>query len=205
MIPTTATDEQHEQYVRNIISTWNLATPEQIDRGRGWYPHARELAELMSEGNVRAGAGVIAALSPQKSWEQNVRIAERSFEMGQVRGNVRDACVKAENIMLGFDPLDILPDDSKTWNFFRCIIDPADPEPVVIDRHAHDIAVGEIYGSRDRGLSNKRRYATIAHAYREAARRLDEIPSVVQAVSWTVQVDATEDLPYRAGRKIKNS
>ena len=205
MIPTTATDEQHEQYVRNIISTWNLATPEQIDRGRGWYPHARELAELMSEGNVRAGAGVIAALSPQKSWEQNVRIAERSFEMGQVRGNVRDACVKAENIMPGFDPLDILPDDSKTWNFFRCIIDPADPEPVVIDRHAHDVAVGEIYGSRDRGLSNKRRYATIAHAYREAARRLDEIPSVVQAVTWTVQVDATEDLPYRAGRKIKNS
>lgn len=204
MIPTTATDEQHEQYVRNIISTWNLATPEQIDRGRGWYPHARELAELMSEGNVRAGAGVIAALSPQKAWEQNLKIARGAFVTGTPRGQVGDAVRKAQAIMDGTDPLDVLPDDSKTWNFFRAIIDPTDAEAVVVDRHAHDIAVGEIYGNRDRGLSTKRRYATIAHAYREAARRLDEIPSVVQAVTWTYWVDATDDLPYRAGRRPRS-
>lgn len=201
MIPTTATDEQHEQYVRNIISTWNLATPEQIDRGRQWYPHANELATLMSEGNTRAAAGVIAALSPQKAWAFNVKLAREAFATGEVRGQVRDAVGKAERIMLGADPLDVLPDDSKTWNFFRAIIDPTDAEAVVIDRHAHDIAVGEIYGNRDRGLSTKRRYATLAHAYREAARRLDELPQVVQAVTWTVQVDLTDSLPHRSARR----
>lgn len=201
MIATTADTDQHETYVRNIISTWNLATPEQLDRGRGWYPHAHELAYHMSDGNVRAGAGVLAALSPQKAWAYNVKLAREAFATGEVRGQVRDAVGKAERIMLGADPLDVLPDDSKTWNFFRSIIDPTDAEAVVIDRHAHDIAVGEVYGNRDRGLSNKRRYATVAHAYREAARRLNELPLVVQAVTWTVQVDLTDPMPHRSARR----
>lgn len=201
MIPTTATTEQHGSMVRNILSTWNLATPEQLDRGRGWYPHAHELAYHLSDGNVRAGAGVLAALSPQKAWAYNVKLAREAFATGEVRGQVRDAVGKAERIMLGADPLDVLPDDSKTWNFFRSIIDPTDAEAVVIDRHAHDIAVGEVYGNRDRGLSNKRRYASLAHAYREAARQLDELPQVVQAVTWTVQVDHTDSLPHRSARR----
>jgi hypothetical protein len=204
MIPTKANDAQHAQYVANIIKVFKSATPDQLARGRGWYPHARELAELMSEGNVRAGAGVIAALSPQKAWEQNLKIARGAFATGTPRGQVPNAVAKAAMIMDGHDPLDVLPDDSKTWNFFRAIIDPTDPDAVVIDRHAHDIAVGEIYGARDRGLSTKRRYATLAHAYREAARQLGELPLVVQAVTWTVQVDATDDLPYRAGRRPRS-
>ncbi|PRH79427.1 hypothetical protein C6N75_09895 [Streptomyces solincola] len=58
-----------------------------------------------------------------------------------------------------------------------------------MDRHAHDIAVGETYGSRDRGLSAKTRYAVVAHAYREAAMRLGELPSTVQAVTWVVRTE----------------
>jgi hypothetical protein len=46
--------------------------------------------------------------------------------------------------------------------------------------------VGERYGSQDRGLSSKRRYATVALAYRLAAQHLDELPSTVQAVTWVV-------------------
>ncbi|OII61262.1 hypothetical protein BJP40_06625 [Streptomyces sp. CC53] len=58
-----------------------------------------------------------------------------------------------------------------------------------VDRHAHDIAVGETYGNRERGLSAKSRYALIAHCYREAAMRLEELPSTVQAVTWVVRVE----------------
>ncbi|MCW2901569.1 MAG: hypothetical protein JWO67_3834 [Streptosporangiaceae bacterium] len=189
LIPTVADDATHARYVANIIAKYREATPDQAARGRAWYPTARQLAAMMAEGNVRAGAGVIAALSPQKAWAYNVRLAGQAFETGEVRGHVKDACGKAERIMLGADPLDVLPADSKTWNFFRCIVDPEDAEAVVIDRHAHDIAVGVVYGDADRGLGAKRRYATLSHAYREAARQLGEIPSVVQAVSWVVQVE----------------
>jgi hypothetical protein len=127
MISTTASTRTHRRYVQNIISTWKRASEDQLARGRTWYRTAHDLADLMSEGNVTAGAGVLAALSVQKS--------------------------------------------------------PEDPEAVVIDRHAHDVAVGKRYGNMDRGLSNKRRYATLAHAYREAARQLGELPSTVQAVT----------------------
>jgi hypothetical protein len=138
---------------------------------------------------VLAGAGVLAALSPQKAWQYNVRLAGEAFANGEARGHVKDACRKAERIMSGEHPLEVLPTDSKTWNFFRCIADPDDREAVVVDRHAHDIAVGIVFGDDDRGLGAKGRYALLALAYRVAARELDEIPSVVQAVTWVVQVE----------------
>jgi hypothetical protein len=203
VIPTTADDAAHERYVTNIIKVYNDATESEYHEGAAWYAAARNVAAMIADGNVRAGAGVIAALSPQKAWGYNVKLATEAFEgdENEVKGNVRDACAKAERIMLGEDPLDVLPEDSKTWNFFRCIVDPTDEEAVVIDRHAHDVAVGETFGAKDRGLSSKRRYATLAHAYREAARRCHDIPQKVQAIVWTVQVNATAELPYRAGRK----
>lgn len=197
VIPTTADDATHARYVANIIAAWLRATPAQLTSGRTWYRVANGVATMVADGNTRAGAGVIAALSPQKAWQANIKLAAGAFASGEVRGQVKDAVGKAERIMLGEDPLDVLPDDSKTWNFFRCIVDPEDAEAVVIDRHAHDIAVGEIYGSADRGLSNKRRYAALAHAYREAARRLGEIPSVVQAATWVAQVQSVAHLPHR--------
>lgn len=197
MIPTTANDETNERYVENIISVYRSANPSQQQRGYDWYPTAHQLAEMMSEGNVKAGAGVIAALSANKAWETNVKLASRCFETGEFSGHVRDALGKAERIMNGEDPETVLPMAAKTGNFYRCIVDPTDPDAVVIDRHAHDIAVGEVYGSADRGLSNKRRYATLAHAYREAARRLGELPQVVQAVTWVVQIEMLAGTGHR--------
>lgn len=187
MIPTTATDATHRRYVRNIIRAYESATADQEKRGREWYSTAHQIADLMAEGNVRAGAGVIAALSAQKAWSLNVRMAERAFATGDPQGHTQDAITKAAKILAGVDPADILPMTSKTGMFFRTILDPDDPDAVVIDRHAHDVAVGIRYGNRDRGLSNRNRYATLAHAYREAARILGELPSTVQAVTWLVQ------------------
>jgi hypothetical protein len=185
MIRTVATEAEMATYVFNIKMTWRIATREQMARGRQWYRTANDLATVMAEGNTRAGAGVIAALSPFQVWETNLAIAEKALSAGTADGlHVGDAIRKTERIIRGEDPLSVLPPDSKTWNFFRCIVDPDDAEAVVIDRHSHDVAVGERYGARERGLSNKRRYATVALAYRIAAEQLDEIPSTVQAVAW---------------------
>ena len=187
MIRTVATTEELDQYVANIRRVWDAASADQEGRGRSWYRTANDLATLMSEGNTRAGAGVIAALSPFQVWETNLVIAEKALSAGTADGlHVGDAIRKVGRIMRGEDPLSVLPPDSKTWNFFRCIVDPDDAEAVVIDRHAHDVVVGERYRGRERGLSNKRRYATLALAYRLAAEQLDELPSTVQAVTWVI-------------------
>jgi hypothetical protein len=186
MIPTTADLDTLNGYVENILSVWRDASDEEYEQGRMWYRNANALATMLADGDTRRGAGVIAALSPQKAWQHNVKLADDALR-GEIHGHVRNALEKTERIMMGEDPLAVLPTDSKTWNFFRAIADPEDAEAVVIDRHAHDVAVGERYGElRDRGLSNKNRYATLALAYRLAAQRLGELPSVVQAVTWTV-------------------
>lgn len=205
MIPTTADDRLHELYVSNIIATWELATPSQLRQGFEWYPLAHQLAELLSEGHGRAGAGVIAALSANKAWPQNVKMATSAFETGTPTGHVRDALGKAERIMSGEDPETVLPMALKTGNFYRCISDPTDPDAVVIDRHAHDVAVGTVNGVKDRGLSNKRRYATLAHAYREAARRLGELPMTVQAITWVVQTDRLVGVGFRSSKSRTSS
>lgn len=188
MINTTATDAEQATYVHNIMSVYARATADQKRRGRDWYPAAHQLASMLTDGDVRAGAGVLAALSANKRWSENQRLAKEVIN-GNIGGHFRDALDKAEKILDGASPEDILPMSIKTGNFYRCILDPSDPDAVVIDRHAHDVAVGQTFGKADRGLSVPTRYATLAHAYREAARKLGELPSVVQAVTWLVQIE----------------
>lgn len=197
MIPTKVDAATREGYVQNIISAYRSATPEQVARGRTWYATAHELATLLADGQTRKGAGVIAALSANKRWSLNTRLARLAFRTGHPSGHVRDALRKAERIMLGEDPEDVLPMSRKTGMFFRCIADPSDPDAVVIDRHAHDIAVGETYGDRERGLTNANRYALLAHVYREAAQRLGELPSTVQSVTWVAHTERVANTSTR--------
>ncbi|MFD5321131.1 hypothetical protein [Streptomyces sp. NPDC127098] len=189
MIPANPPDAARERYVRNITAVWRSATADQEQRGRAWYRTAHELADMMTGGNPQAGAGVIAALSANKSWSENIRLARQACESGLSGGHFTDALTKAAKILAGADPTEVLPMTRKTGHFYRCIANPSDPDAVVIDRHAHDIAVGETYGNRDRGLSNPRRYTALAHCYREAALRLGELPSTVQAVTWVVHTE----------------
>jgi hypothetical protein len=188
MIPTKATPAEFDRYVSNIVAAYRAATPAQIAKGNAWYPVAHELALQIGNGNARKGAGIIAALSANKSWSLNVRLATDAGN-GNLHGHVADALGKARAIQAGIDPAEVLPMDKKTGNFFRNIFDPSDPAAVTIDRHAHDIAVGEVYGNRDRGLSNPTRYATLLRAYIVAGAVLNELASRVQAGTWQAQIE----------------
>lgn len=189
MIPIKADPATKERYVTNILTTYARASVQQKITGEQWYRTANQLADMMSGGNARAGAGVIAALSANKSWKENQKLAKRAFVTGEAHGHVGDAIRKAGKIMLGADPESVLPMESKTGQFFLCIAEPDHPTAVCIDRHAHDAAVGARYGDRDRGLSAKGRYNLIADAYREAARRVNTNPATLQAVVWTVWIE----------------
>ena len=190
MIPTRASDAELARYIKNIKAAWDAATPGQLARGRAWYPVAHDLAGLIAGGAIRTGAGILAALAAQTSWDRPVPLA-RQCAAGDVRGHMPDALAKVTAILAGADPASVLPMDVKTGSFYRCILDPDDPDAVVIDRHAHDIAVGEIYGNRNRGLTNRHRYATLARAYRHAAQELGELPQVVQAVTWVAHIETS--------------
>ncbi|MEU2026917.1 hypothetical protein ABZ565_32990 [Streptomyces sp. NPDC016469] len=189
MIPVKSTDKQRASYTKAIVEMWNSATRDQVRRGRMWYPTANELAADIATGDTTKGAGVLAALSANKSWSENCRLARKAFQEGKASGHVSDAVAKANRIMSGTDPAEVLPMHIKTGAFYLSIADPENPETVVIDRHAHDIAVREIYGQRDRGLGAIGRYNTLADCYRRAAYRIGELPSVVQAVTWVAHLE----------------
>lgn len=186
MIPIQTDGWTRERYVQNIISVWESATDDELATGRAWYPTANKIADMLADGDIRLGAGLLASLSPQTTWWLNVELAADAYDTGNPARHVGDALSKAAKILAGIDPEDVLPMFRKTGQFYRCIVDPSDTEAVCIDRHAHDVAVGEVYGSQDRGLTAKGRYALIAHCYREAAQRLNELPMTVQAVTWVV-------------------
>ncbi|GAA2321680.1 hypothetical protein GCM10010149_88430 [Nonomuraea roseoviolacea subsp. roseoviolacea] len=177
-------------YVANVIQAFESATLDQVERGQNWYRTAGQIALMIADGNLRMGAGVIAALSANKRWSENVRLASMAFGTGKPAGHFTDALDKAEQIMTGKDPAEVLPMHLKTGHFYRCIIDPSDPEPVCIDRHAHDIAVGQKYGNKPRGLGSIGRYDLVAGVYRDAAWHLGILPQVLQAVTWVAHIEA---------------
>lgn len=74
----------------NLIYLHDSVIPEIRDRSKLWYDGARKLAEDWSTrfNTTRDGvAGVIASLSPQKDWYQNVTLAERVFQVVKDRQN----------------------------------------------------------------------------------------------------------------------
>ena len=186
LIPTRATDQEMSGYVSNIVATYRRATPDQLARGHVWYHVAHDLATVVGNGDVRMGAGVIAALSQQRSWRVNCMLA-RDARNGNVHGQTGNTLAKVHAILAGADPADLLPMDLKTGQFYLAII--GDAHAVVIDRHAHDVAVGKRYGESSRGLSNPNRYATLAHAFTLAGDVLGT-PDV-QPVTWLVQKEST--------------
>lgn len=200
MIPVKPEPGALEYYVRNIRSVYELATLDQYRDGLDWYDRARETARLLADGNVRMGAGVLAALSPQTSWWLNVELAADAFEAGVATRHLGDACRKANRILRGEDPVDVLPMERKTGHFYRCIVDPSDPDPVCVDRHAYDVAVGIPLGDWNRGLSAHGRYRLVADAYRAAGDRVAMTPSAVQAVCWVAWRDSIAGVGTRGSR-----
>lgn len=176
----------------NVIAVYRHAELRHIAAGLQWYPDANALARRLSPGDTARGAGVIAALSPQTSWQINMRLAVRAFDEGFASGHTGVNETKANRILNGESPEDVLgwnnpkaTSGHKVRNFYRNILNPLGNE-VTIDRHAFDIAIGEPLGQGKRlQLNRKGGYDLLADIYREAAHSVGILPSQIQAITWT--------------------
>lgn len=152
--------------------------------GAVWYPSARHIAESIGATlglTVEAGAGILAALSPQCSWDENVARAF-AFVDGAESGAFEDALGKARRIADGADPLSVLG-GRKVRSFYRNILG-AD-QYVTVDRHAVAIVCGRSLSDREiKVLERIGAYQSIAAAYRTVARRHGIAPSTLQAITW---------------------
>lgn len=147
-----------------------------------WYVMAQGIALELSPNDVWRGAGVLSALSPLKKWDLNVRIARISFSTGIAQGNIGQHNEKAQRIINGEHPLDVMRGD-KTRSFAEAIATGGNGHIATIDRHAHDIAMGQVYTDKTRKIG-KRVYRDMAAAYAECAEYTGNSVNQIQAITW---------------------
>lgn len=166
----------------NVLAVYTRATADEITNGTNWYQTAHDIATLIAP-TVEAGAGVIAALSPMMGWDRNVMLATKAFADGHASGALSRNVAKADAIMAGAAPLDVLG-GKKVRSFYSNILDPAGTH-VTIDRHAFDIVAGRVTTDKEKGtLSNKGVYEAHEAAYVEAGEILGLTGSQMQAITW---------------------
>lgn len=188
-----------QEYVKNLLSIYLLASPEDIKAGKAWYGNARKYAKSLARKynvSLDIAAGVIAALSPGQEWEKNKRSADEF--MREYRNCDRCTLARLDLATYGNGPIQkayaiangapIGPTlhGPKTTAFYRAIVDPMSPD-VVIDGHAKSAALGVRYGNHNNGVKVERNeYSHLEHAYRIAAATVGLTPNQFQAIIWIV-------------------
>lgn len=175
----------------NILKVFNQTTEE--DR-RDWYQEAYYKACGMSaiirggdeESNLNKACGIIAALSPLKRWETNLRIAEE-FIRTETCGHMTQFLGKALLILRSSgnedEILEILS-GNKISAFYLNIRYPHKAEIVTIDRHAISIAMGRfMYDEELRGITANQ-YEFFVQCYTWAALQAGVSPILMQSSTW---------------------
>jgi len=174
-----------------LESTLRAATARQWREGSRWYPQANAIASNLGATigrDVRAGAGIIAALSPQAHWDLNVRQATDLCE-GREIANTFSRLGKAQEILEGSNPSQVLG-GTKERAFYHSIGDPSGCRTACIDRHMLRIALAlethdeiKLWGQRSQVPER------ISDAIGKIADRHNLSVPTVQAIIWTVVRD----------------
>lgn len=172
--------------VDRILAVLEDATDDEFLAGSGWYAVAGEIAQDIA--NVagidrRHGAGILAALSPNTGWTENIARAHEFAEEGWTV-HFPDALGKASAIFEGDDPASVLG-GRKVRSFFANIDRPNKGGAVTIDRHAVSIIFGRSLSDREAKILERIGvYTLCASFYRAAARRAGIAPQQLQAITW---------------------
>ncbi len=183
----------------NIIRVYEKATEAERAAGTNWYPEAREFAvELSIRYNisVKAVAHVIAALSPNITWDQNKRAARividecshSRYWIASVPGypaNIEKARWIAHNAIHGVDWAHLLS-GPKVTAFADNILHPPSSNSVTVDVHALSIADGVRYTSKTAPKLTPKQYEFYADVYRKTAAQLELTPLELQAITWVI-------------------
>lgn len=197
---------KRRQAVQNIAAVYNTSDAKTRAEGRHWYERVNEATSKDIKGtstDLRHGAGIVAAVSPNMDWKNNnlsaihelhslhgtdwaaIAKGDRSPVQGMSMSRASTpSLLKAKRIIDGEDPDTVLARQTgpKVNSFFHNIAEPASPGHVTIDGRAHDIAANRLQAWQDgsRNISSaatktgkKTRYEHFEDSYRGAAQALN--------------------------------
>ncbi len=167
-----------------LIALYRQATPDQVERGRRWYPATlRRCRRIARETGtpLRRVVATMAITSPDAQLRTNVAWTETacaSHGTARVGRYPNTAHKRYGPVLTG----DVTPSAAcsgdKVKNFYAAILGNVDA--VVLDRWALRNA------GHHRDNATPLQYARIANLYRDAASLVDEEPRAFQAILWIV-------------------
>jgi hypothetical protein len=175
----------------NIRNVYDQTAIDIREEGEQWYPEANRMAQVVgsltglpSHKQVAAGAGILAALSPQTDWGNNLAWSLLAASEGTQKQTTANHN-KAMRIRNGENPDEVLG-GLKVRAFYHAILEPLnDHSPVTIDRHAVAIYLGKQPGADSgKAFSNKHVWKRIEGAYVRAAKKLEINHHALQAITW---------------------
>lgn len=160
--------------------------------GLSWYARAHaQCVELAAEFNLPLNLviGIVAVLSPQTKWTENIRYARNSLLVftGQVAreditiGVFPDNLAKAQAMFLTGEVFPHLSGD-KVVSFYHNMLDPYGRKYVTIDRHAIQAWQGRYDGGGSSATTPG--YELISECYRKVAAEFNIAPCQAQAIAW---------------------
>ncbi len=176
---------QHPKIVdANIGKVFENATIKDYQEGLKWYADAHDFANGLANtygiGNMKV-AGIIAAMSPMKSWDINKKITEEFISCG-TSSHTYSQTKKAKNIYCGDETktyIETTLGGLKTINFFNNIFNPSDENHLTIDRHHLYISTG-----LDLQVCTIKQYEFIKKRTIMFSKSINLTPCNLQAILW---------------------
>lgn len=190
--------------VNNILKVYNQASDK--TSSTNWYVEANVYAQnLATKYNVPLSVtcGVIASLSPLKSWSENKRIANSFLHNGKGE-HTKCFIDKARQIKLSNGDVETIAsilNGNKIISFFINILEPHQQNFVTIDRHALSIALGRnILENEGKGITLKQ-YEFFVSAYNVAGTKAKISPVLMQSITWVTWKELkkavdNQDVPF---------
>lgn len=187
-----------EGMCENILTVWNEADDSDYAAGCRWYSDAYAMAVRISDYSVHGHpdnvnaldpeqvVGIMAVLSPSTDWDRNVKLAHDMVMTGDC-SHAYGLCIERARAIREGEPVQTVLGGRKVRSFYNCIMAQGQGGHVVVDRHAHAIALGVRAPLGDwaaAALDKPGRYQVVAAAYRYAARCAGISPAHMQATTW---------------------
>lgn len=194
-----------EEMVSNLREFVSCATEQQFSAGANWYNMTAGAGSEFAEAygvSIEIAVGIIAALSPNNSWDTNIKDTNTVLNATKNGLSANDIKVstydrnkdKAMRIARGEEPLDVLSGE-KVVSFYTNILaahyGTLDKE-VTVDMWALRAACG-VFDARKVAISDGV-YTRAREAYQILAKELGLVAKQLQAIVWVVIRDLTSGI-----------
>lgn len=183
----------HNDYVHNLIAVYQLATNDDKENGRSWYPKMMQWCNDLAKDydtTLSRVAGLLAALSPLKNPTRNQKITIESFANGRATGQMGVHLQRAQSVYDGHNPSNALLNANghkpKTWHFYHAIVNPDNNFSFTLDIWMIRAMFGNAsleykhYGY----ATTDAKYGILLAAAIEASDILGINPNDLQAITW---------------------